>query len=82
MIGLAGDAAMTAYDAVEDPQSAMLMALLMLIPIRGVSRNDAVVKRIIEKKRDLKGAALNALGDVFKKHDTSVQNILNVCRRR
>ena len=81
MIGLAGDAAMTAYDAFEDPQSALMMALLMLIPIRGVSRDDATVKRIMQKKRDFKGAALNALGDVFKKHDTSVQNILDVCKR-
>lgn len=81
MIGLAGDAAVTVYEAVEDPESALLVALLMLLPLRGVSRDNATVK-VIEKKNALRGAALDALGEVFRRNDRSIQSIVKVCRRR
>lgn len=82
MIGLTGDAALTVYESVEDPESALLTALFMLIPVRGVARSDKNVKDVLEKKRGLTGAALDALGEVFKRNDRSIQNIIKICRRK
>lgn len=83
MIGVAGEVALSVVDMVDDPSSVLMSAMLLLIPgLPGsIKRTDSAVKDLVKKKRDY-GDHLHRIGEVFKKHDTSIQNIANkVCRR-
>jgi hypothetical protein len=53
----------------------------LLIP-GGLGRTPKNVRDVFRKKKELGSDGLAKLGDVFKQHDATIQNKVNICRKK
>lgn len=83
--GEAGNTALGIYDTVEDPASAIVNVLGMLLGVGAIaraSRDGTGIGEIAKFRREMSGDAVAGMGRLFKDNDDKLQNILKVCRQR
>ena len=86
-IAIAGElsnAALTIYDTVTDPESAVVNILGMLVGVGAIARVERSGKGIgdvAKLRRGMTADNVAALGSVFKNNDDKLQNSIKVCRR-
>jgi chitinase len=79
-----GNAALGIYDTVDDPKSAIVNILGMLLgvgAIAKVSRDGKGVGDVANVRRGMSADSVSSLGRIFKSNDDTLQSVLNVCRR-
>jgi chitinase len=82
--GEVGNAALGIYDTVDDPKSAIVNILGMLLgvgAIAKVSRDGKGVGDVANVRRGMSADSVSSLGRIFKSNDDTLQSVLNVCRR-
>jgi hypothetical protein len=80
LIGAAGNAGLVVYDIIQDPLMAPMAILGSLAG--GVGRSGRDVKKLADAKRSMKAEDIAKLGDVFKRNDKVVENLINFCKKR
>ena len=81
--GEVGNAALGIYDTVEDPKSAIVNILGMLVgagAIAKVSRDGKGLGDVAKLRRGMSADDVAGLGNIFKSQDDKLQNIMKVCR--
>jgi chitinase len=81
IVGEAGNAAAAMYETVQDPNSAVINILGMLIGVGAIARVERTGKGLGAVAKLRRGMDVSAFGDVFKGSDDTLQNIIKVCRR-
>lgn len=82
--GELGNAALAIYDTVNDPKSAVINILGMLVgvgAIAKVERSGKGLGDVAKVRRGMSEADIAGLGSVFKNSDDKLQAIIKVCRR-
>lgn len=82
IIGATGNAALTFYDISNDPESAPMQILGLLLGGRGgsVRREASDMSDMAKLRRGMKDGDIGKMGSVFKKNDDAVQKLLKMCR--
>lgn len=83
ILGELGNAAMGIYDTVQDPSSALINVLGMLIGVGAIakaSRDGKGVAEIAATRRTMKSDAITSLGTVFKANDDKLQTVVKMCK--
>jgi len=81
--GELGNAALAIYDTVQDPSSAVVNILGMLMgvgSIAKVSRDGEGIGAAAVLRRGMSSDQVASLGSIFKANDDKLQGIMNVCR--
>jgi chitinase len=81
IVGEAGNAAAAMYETVQDPNSAVINILGMLIGVGAIARVERTGKGLGEVAKLRRGMDVSAFGPVFTRSDDTLQNIVKVCRR-
>jgi chitinase len=82
--GEASNAAYTVYETVQDPDSAVVNVLGMLLGVGAIAKVERTGKGlgdVAKLRRGMTAEIVSAFGDVFKRSDDTLQNIIKVCRR-
>ncbi|THY23807.1 glycoside hydrolase [Aureobasidium pullulans] len=82
--GELGNAALATYDTVQDPESAVVNILGMLVgvgAIAKVERSGENIGEVAKLRRGMTAEDVAGLGSVFKNSDDMLQKIIKVCRR-
>lgn len=82
LAGELGNGALAIYDTVEDPSSAVVNILGMLIgvgSIAKVSRDGEGISSIAKIRKGMKADEISTLGNIFKGNDDKLQSIMKVC---
>lgn len=83
LAGELGNAALGIYDTVEDPKSAVVNILGMLLgvgAIAKVARDGKGIGDVANIRRGMSGDAVASLGKIFKDNDDTLQSIAKVCK--
>lgn len=83
LTGELGNGVLTIYDTVEDPSSAVLKILGMLLgvgSIAKVSRDASGIGSIAKIRNAMKTEDIASLGKLFEYNDDKLQGIIKVCR--
>lgn len=81
--GELGNAALGIYDTVQDPKSAIVNILGMLVGVGVIakaSRDGPGIAAIANLRRSMSADNVSGLGNIFKANDDKLQGILKVCR--
>lgn len=81
--GEVGNGALTIYDTVEDPSSAVVNVLGMLVgvgAIAKVTRDGEGLSSVAKIRKSMTSDDVSSLGTLFKANDDKLQSILKVCR--
>lgn len=81
--GELGNAAVGIYDTVNDPKSAVVNILGMLLGVGAVARatrDGKGIADIAKIRQGMKEAEISAMGRIFKENDDTLQNIAKVCK--
>ena len=84
IIGELSNAATGVYDTVQDPSSALLNILGMLMGVGAISkatRDGGGIGSIANIRDGMKAEEVASLGTIFKNEDDKLQSILKVCKR-
>lgn len=83
-MGELGDAALAVYDTVQDPKSAIVNVMGMLVgagAIARASRDGKGIRDVASIRSGMKPNEVAGLGDIFKRNDDRLQGIINLCKR-
>ncbi|KAK4545949.1 hypothetical protein LTR36_002513 [Oleoguttula mirabilis] len=81
--GELGNAALAVYDTVQDPKSAVVNILGMLVAVGAIakaSRDGKGIGDIATIRRGMKPDDIAGLGSIFKNNDDKLQSIMKVCK--
>jgi len=82
-LGELGNAALSIYDTVQDPKSAVVNILGMLVgagAIARATRDPAGISSVANIRRGMSADDVSGLGSIFKANDDKLQGILSVCK--
>jgi chitinase len=71
------------YDTVDDPKSAVVNVLGMLLGVGAIakaSRDGKGLNDVAKVRRGMTADAVGSLGRIFKDNDDTLQGIMKVCR--
>ena len=83
MLGELGNAALSIYDTVQDPKSAVVNILGMLVGVGAIaraSRDPAGIGSVANIRKGMSADDVSSLGSIFKANDDKLQGILKVCK--
>lgn len=83
ILGELGKGALAIYDTVQDPSSALINILRLLVGIGAiakVSRHGKGISSVAQIRKGMSADDISALGSIFKNNDDKMQSILKVCR--
>ncbi|CAD0113390.1 unnamed protein product [Aureobasidium uvarum] len=81
--GELGNAALGIYDTVEDPSSAVVNVLGMLLGVGAIakaSRDGKGISGVASARKGMSADSISSLGSVFKNQDDKLQSIMKVCK--
>ncbi|OJJ96909.1 hypothetical protein ASPACDRAFT_1859003 [Aspergillus aculeatus ATCC 16872] len=81
--GEIGNAALGIYDTVDDPSSAVVNIIGMLLDVRAiakVSRDGQGIASVAKLRRAMTSDEVAAMGSIFKANDDNLQAIMKVCK--
>lgn len=82
LVDIVGNAGLTAYDIIEDPQSAPFAIMGLLMGFGAGRRSDeSAFGEAGKARRGISGSDIAKLGDGFAQNDRKIQTVVNACVR-